>query len=207
VRHWPSDPFSTAVPLDPTPVPFIDLTVDQTFLQNSVEFDQRLFEPSSCAVQEGCVDAPGVRDLMRFSAVIHNQGTGDLYVGAPAEHPELFEYSNCPDHDHYHLKDFAQYLLTGDGGEEPVAVGHKQAFCLMDTFSPDHVPGQHYDCEDQGISAGWADVYDKSLDCQWVDITGVPAGEYQLTVTVDHTDLFEEGDETNNSVTIPVTIP
>src|SRR6266849_4730331 len=38
-----------------------------------------------------------------------------------------------------------------------------------------------YDCNsNQGVSAGWADVYNAQLDCQWVDITGLPDGDYTL---------------------------
>ena len=37
-----------------------------------------------------------------------------------------------------------------------------------------------YDCVFQGLSAGWADVYSSDLDCQWLDVTGVPEGDYLL---------------------------
>jgi hypothetical protein len=33
-----------------------------------------------------------------------------------------------------------------------------------------------------GIDTGWADFYHYTSAWQWVDLTGVPAGEYRLTV-------------------------
>ena len=40
-------------------------------------------------------------------------------------------------------------------------------------------------CSDQGIQAGWADVYGAHLDCQWIDVTDVPAGIYTLEIEVN----------------------
>ena len=62
------------------------------------------------------------------------------------------------------------------------------------------------DCDNQGISAGWEDSYDSSLDCQWLDITGVPAGDYILRVTVNPDSLFPETIITDNSSDVEVRI-
>ena len=59
----------------------------------------------------------------------------------------------------------------------------------------------------QGISAGWADTYVSSLDCQWVDVTDLPSGAYTLTLTVDPLDQFPEADETNDAIEIPFDLP
>ena len=42
-----------------------------------------------------------------------------------------------------------------------------------------------YDCDFQGISQGWSDSYGSGLDCQWVDITGVPEGDYLLEIRIN----------------------
>ena len=76
-------------------------------------------------------------------------------------------------------------------GGNIVARGHKQAFCLVDLWQSH--PGLAGDaarrssttCDFQGISAGWADVYNRGLDCQWIDITGVPSGRYVLEVQIN----------------------
>lgn len=36
-----------------------------------------------------------------------------------------------------------------------------------------------------GISANCGDAYENSLDCQWIDLTGLPAGFYTLVVRVN----------------------
>jgi hypothetical protein len=63
-----------------------------------------------------------------------------------------------------------------------------------------------YDCENQGISVGCADTYDSALQCQWVDITGVPAGEYDLRVTVNPEQLIAELESANNTATARIQI-
>ena len=59
----------------------------------------------------------------------------------------------------------------------------------------------------QGISAGWADVYDRSLDCQWIDITGVPSGRYVLQVEINPAHVIQENNYNNNTGQAEVTIP
>ena len=69
-------------------------------------------------------------------------------------------------------------------------------------------PPKYTDCNaNQGISVGWADVYGFGLDGQWIDITGLAAGDYVLEAEVNPEQLFEEVDYTNNSAAISVTIP
>jgi len=87
--------------------------------------------------------------------------------------------------------------------------GIKQAFCWVDfrRVSGDR-PAQFNDCNtNQGITAGWADVYVRGLDCQWIDIEGLPGGNYQLRVAVNETQLIQESDYTNNAVRLKVRIP
>jgi len=64
-----------------------------------------------------------------------------------------------------------------------------------------------YHCGNQGITTGWADTYTAWLDCQWLDVTDVPAGDYTLRLTLDPTGMLRERDTTNNVVEVPVTLP
>jgi len=64
-----------------------------------------------------------------------------------------------------------------------------------------------FNCNYQGISVGWEDVYTADLDCQWVDITDIPLGSYWLYLEVNPvingTRLFAESDYANNVAWIP----
>jgi hypothetical protein len=53
---------------------------------------------------------------------------------------------------------------------------------------------------------GWLDVYSKNLPDQWIDITGIPDGEYWLESESDPDDAILESDETNNITRIKVII-
>lgn len=157
---------------------------------------------------EGCIAAPGTRRLLRFSVAAVNQGQADLVAPPAADRPDLFEFSPC--HGHYHYTGFASYELR-DAAGRVVTRGRKQAYCMEDTFQ--RHPGPRvtceatHTCESQGIQAGWADVYGNDLDCQWIDITDVPPGSYQLAVSVNPTRTFEEVSFDNNTTVVPVTIP
>jgi len=182
-----------------------DLTIDAQHAADTVDIQQVNFQQGSCSFFEGCIGAIGQRDLLRFNLRTPNIGDGDLFLGDPTGNP-LFVYSPC--HDHFHFEGYANYRLL-DMNMTEVASGHKQAFCLLDwePFLPSAEPGPVYDCGYQGITKGWADTYEASLACQWVDITGVPPGNYQLEIVLNVNHTLGEKDYTNNSALIPVTIP
>jgi hypothetical protein len=184
-----------------------DIYVDAERLSGSAVIRTKRFEEDSCEIVEQCVTAPGVRRLLRFDTTTPNDGAGDMHLGRPDEVGGLFNYSEC--HQHYHFDTYASYELVDTVGNV-VAPGHKQAFCLMD-FEP-WAPGVEwrdakYDCEMQGISAGFADTYDSYLDCQFIDITDVPEGDYRLRVSVNYEHVMAESDYTNNVTEVPVHIP
>ena len=124
-----------------------------------------------------------------------------------------------PTHDHFHFADFASYrLLKQDkrGGYQPAAkqqrFGDKTGFCIMDT-KPINSPAQatYFACarEVQGLSVGWADVYDYTLDDQWVALRGggLKDGEYALESTADPTNKLDEGGaDDNNAATTYFTV-
>lgn len=115
-------------------------------------------------------------------------------------------YELDPAHAHFHYSDFAVAALWRSDaaghrlGRTPLRLGHKAGFCLEDvqhrggdvaaafrwpyacypTRTPDGAVAQV-----QGISVGWADVYDISIPHQYVEISGVPDGYYLLATSVD----------------------
>jgi len=162
------------------------------------------FSSGNCEVTEGCVPS-GARKLLRFGMETRNIGSGDLILGNPTTN-SLFIWASC--HGHYHFEQFAQYNLLDTNGA-PVVSGHKVGFCVMDVvkWSPTANPSAKYTCINNGIQAGWADIYDSSLPCQYIDITGVPSGNYLLQLIVNPDGLLPESNMDNNVALVPVTIP
>lgn len=186
--------------------PLPDLFVDTDRLEDRITIETKTFSTDSCELVEGCIGDSGDRRLLRFDTTTPNQGVGHLHFGDPETASDLFVYSDC--HGHYHFETYAEYDLRDNSGNI-VADGHKQAFCLMDFEPYDNVTwfDAQYDCGYQGISAGFADTYSRELDCQFVDITGVAPGDYELTVRLNIDQMVAEADYDNNSTAITVQIP
>jgi hypothetical protein len=191
-----------------------DLVVDPQRFVAQMEIVDRYFEPGDCAVAEGVVGGSGYRRLLRFDTVVMNRGDGDLVVGDRSDpdnpYARYFVFHGC--HGHYHIENFTLYeLLTPDGRQ--VVAGTKQGFCFEDSFKyEDGGKSSGYTCADQGITSGWGDWYYKQLVGQWIDITGVPEGEYVVRVTMNPADggkaLFDEGqDRYGNVVEVRIQVP
>jgi hypothetical protein len=174
-----------------------DLTPDPKRFVSQMEIVDRLFQAGDCELQEGSVGGTGYRRLLRFDTVLINSGDGNLIVGSPTDpnnpyvQQGVFEFSPC--HQHYHIKGFSNYQLLNTDGTV-AAQGHKQAFCLEDIlkYSNDN-RSNGYNCGSQGITSGWADWYFKQLSGQWIDITGVPEGDYIVYVEINAAGTFVEG--------------
>lgn len=117
-------------------------------------------------------------------------------------------------HDHMHFDAFEQYRLIDPTGQI-VAESAKVSFCLRDSLRISDAPlptvgplGSAESCgaNEQSINAGFADHYHQFLPDQWIDITGVAAGDYVVEITVDPLGLLLEADETNNVGTFSVSI-
>jgi hypothetical protein len=162
----------------------------------------------------------GPMDLV--GGAVNNDGTQQVYQrinleggGTTSRLAGNFIYH--PQHQHIHFDGFAAYRIRAIGAGNtlgPVlAEGDKVSFCLLDVdhFNPGLAgspPGSRYvTCgSNQGISVGWADVYEKDLPDQWIDVTGVPDGRYWLEVVADPENRLTESDETNNSSAIQIDI-
>lgn len=139
-------------------------------------------------------------------------------------------------HGHFHLEGYASYRLltrnpdgtagavakrTGFDGQD--AVGDKIGFCLINISTSFTMPGTSTSSSTlagynkpgqpstscgflQGIHVGRADVYDDIYDGQWIDVTGVPNGQYFLEVSMDASNVILESNEANNRVLVPVTL-
>lgn len=183
-----------------------DLIPDPYAIQAGTYVQRMQMYALRCAAEENCLArsayVPGIRDidfrvLLRFPQKVKNQGTADFL---PLKPRYQWDWHSC--HQHYHSMDaFSNYDLLDIISGRKVAEGHKASFCLEDTGCD---PGfrRRYACTShtQGLSPGCHDTYAANIDCQWIDITDVPPGNYILQVTVNPNFHVLESDFTNNIV-------
>ncbi|KAI3368268.1 hypothetical protein L3Q82_007985 [Scortum barcoo] len=181
-----------------------DLVPDPYYIQAASYIQRVQMYALRCAAEENCLSRsayhPSVRDLdyrvlLRFPQRVKNQGTADFL---PVKPRHEWEWHSC--HQHYHsMEAFSNYDLLDVTTEQKVAEGHKASFCLEDT-SCDPGVRRRFACtaHTQGLGPGCYDTYHANIDCQWIDITDVPPGNYILKVTVNPSQLVQESDFSNN---------
>ncbi|MBI1192642.1 MAG: hypothetical protein GC205_05650, partial [Bacteroidetes bacterium] len=178
-----------------------------------------------------CPDGSDPRQLIK-QRIYHKNPDGsmtfyDRWAGSMTYHIS---------HGHMHVDDWGKYSLRNEvPGVDPidwpiVAEGAKLGFCLMDygscnyynghcvdnagnvltTNAPNYgLGGGSYSCglSNQGISAGYTDIYYYYLDGMQIPIpASVCNGTYKLVVVLDPYDYFLEEDETNNVKVATVTL-
>ena len=79
---------------------------------------------------------------------------------------------------------------------------------MEDSLKYDGSKSKGFNCAFQGITSGWGDWYYKQLIGQWIDITGVPEGDYVVRVSINTAGTFDEGtNRYSNTVQTPIHIP
>jgi len=114
-------------------------------------------------------------------------------------------------HDHWHVKDLERYTIHPVASDNELGRGAKTGFCFSDNAAyrttlagVPHSP-VYQSCGlpsstivTMGLSIGWGDVYGWNLAWQWIDIGGLPAGDYVVRARADPQALFAESDVANN---------
>ena len=111
-------------------------------------------------------------------------------------------------HDHWHVQDVAHYELYAINAPGPaIRSDAKVGFCFFDTNAyrlslPRAPRTKQYTTAGcgrraatfikNGISVGWGDKYGWRLGGQYINVKGLPSGEYYLKVTVDPLFQFQE---------------
>jgi hypothetical protein len=168
----------------------------------------RYFAPNSCEANEECIGAAGGwRKLIMFYSTDVNNGTLDLHIGDvpyvtgnklpdPIVNHGDYVFDQC--HGHYHFEHYGTFSYVDDRGQDAAGDQQKRGFCLIDLvrlvnaeWSPLTI--KYFDCKYQGITAGWADVYNIGIPCQWKDVTETPPGTYNLRATVNPDKIICEG--------------
>lgn len=124
----------------------------------------------------------------------------------PMASRDQWQWHTC--HAHYHsMEDFVHYNLINETTGMKVAEGHKASFCLEDSrCARYYIPRYSCGLGIQGISVNCGDLYGSYLDCQWIDVTGVPEGEYVLQLTANPNRLAVESDYLNNQANCRIQI-
>lgn len=133
-------------------------------------------------------------------------------------------YEFHPAHAHFHYKNFAQsrlWLSNARGkrlGAAPVRTGKKNGFCMIDVDNvwfgrkgdaarTYYFPRCNAPTETDatgtymvnGISVGWADVYNWFLADQFIEVSGLGDGYYLLETEADPEDTVLEGRNADNT--------
>ncbi|HRF47703.1 MAG TPA: lysyl oxidase family protein [Anaerolineales bacterium] len=128
-------------------------------------------------------------------------GARDHFVGTFVFHPE---------HDHWHVADFATYqlwALSADGEPERLlAVSEKLSYCMIDTdIVAPALPGfpsarVYIGCGRlrQGLSIGWGDTYEADLEGQTLDLGWAGDGIYSVVSISNPRGRLLESDYANN---------
>ncbi len=158
-----------------------DLIVVQEALVSSIYLSTIEASENSCLIEENCLQGYGLRDIVRFTTHFKNIGELDYFIGNPDNNPDQFSNDNC--HGHSHYEGYAEYLLFDENSNQ-LRVGVKNGFCVFDLECETGISGK-FGCSLMGLSAGCSDLYDASLECQWVDVTDVDDGRYILVTRVN----------------------
>jgi hypothetical protein len=118
------------------------------------------------------------------------------------------------DHDHWHVNNLERYSIRPVGSRDVVR-GAKVGFCFWDTSRyrlslPEAPQERVYGSEacgatpqsletTMGLSVGWSDVYPWSVAYQWIDISGLPDGDYVVLAQADPYVQFTEATVANNT--------
>lgn len=117
-----------------------------------------------------------------------------------------------PTHNHFHFQEFNDFSLVKRDSKgiyrETSYLGDKSSFCILDLMrvasgGPSYRTYGACGATKQGLSPGWADIYDASLPGQYIKLgkSMLPDGQYGIRTTADPSNkLFESNDNNNTMV-------
>jgi hypothetical protein len=128
-------------------------------------------------------------------------------------------YVIAPDHRHWHLLGFDRYELRTPGGTTVHVRDRKTGFCLGDRYPvsdralPARAPAARYTSRcglgeparlgiSEGVSVGYGDDYAANLEGQYLPLTGLRSGRYELVHRVNADRRLRELDYANNAASL-----
>ncbi|MCS7477277.1 lysyl oxidase family protein [Umezawaea endophytica] len=176
-------------------------------------------------------DEPTMRVRQAFQSGVDGP-IPDGFAGAQGATTAFAYYDPEPSHEHWHLMGFERFQLRTAAGE-PLPAERKTGYCLGDrhaahdvgrlTYTPGsgtpagkvaevlsgntcgHLGEAALDVV-EGISVGAGDDHRYDVDHQWLDVTHVASGVYDLVHTVNPDRTFLEKDYANNSSSVSLSI-
>ena len=161
----------------------------------------------------------------RRSRVMHGAQVVRLAGGGRHTYPAVgvLRYVRSSSHSHWHVMGFQRYELRRAADYALLVRDRKSGFCLADHWAHAHGPflneprGPVFNgnCEQgrpdalavyQGTSVGYTDRYPSYFHGQNLDITGVPAGIYDLIHRANRSLLFRELRYENNAASLRIRI-
>jgi Lysyl oxidase len=135
--------------------------------------------------------------------------------------PAVMRYVRTPTHEHWHLIGFERYELYRAPDHTLVGRSRKAGFCLgdryrslgaYDSLEPRWVGNCGKDQPGRrglrvGISPGFGDDYVPTKEGQYVDVTGLPSGLYELVHVANPSRTLLESDYGNNEASVLVDLP
>lgn len=139
-------------------------------------------------------------------------------IDGTIQEEELGEFIFHPGHEHWHIEKYALFELWGikENGDPDklIATTEKMSFCLWDEKSYDLTLEnasqiQRYtgcNNETQGVSVGWSDTYEATIEGQVLDIRSLPDGHYLVRSIINPDKKIQESEYSNNEVKLPIKI-
>jgi broad specificity phosphatase PhoE len=199
-----SDPDLLLPDLETLPPEHIGLRVHSVTEQKRIRF-------SNLIINNG----PGPMELWGHSnpAIEKTIVVQQIYsIDDSARNITVGEFVFHPQHDHWHMGDFARYELWSvnpEGGlDSIVALADKVSYCLRDDMLSEFPNAPRFQtytgCNQkrQGITPGWIDVYKYYLEGQSIDVTHLPNGVYALRSTVNPNHQLWESNYANNTAIV-----
>jgi hypothetical protein len=156
---------------------------------------------------------------MRGAQVVRLAGGGRKTYPAVG----VLRYVRSSSHSHWHVMGFQRYELRRASDYALLVRDRKSGFCLADHWAhaPAHFANEPHgpvfngNCEQgrpqalavyQGTSVGYTDRYPSHFHGQNLDVTGVPAGSYDLIHRANRSLLFRELRYENNAASLRIRI-
>lgn len=173
-----------------------DLKLEVTDPATAVTFAHREIADDSCEIYDGCALGSGRRALMQVQVQVRNVGRAAIDLGHPWQSP-YFAQSLCQQSNTIYGFMLAELR---DANQKLVASGALATNCVADRNAG-------YTCMAQGLPPQGTAASQPQGQCDYLDVTGLPAGDYSMRLTVNPSGEIPESNRNNNSVEFPVHYP